>query len=108
MIGAGLFLRSLGNAQWINPGFETEKLLALSFDPGAQGYDKARGMEHYRRVVERVEALPGVISAAIASARPFNLGVLHILLDLGDQLRALLPEQCEEFFQNISRSVISQ
>jgi hypothetical protein len=77
LIGAGPFLRSLGNAQRIDPGFETEKLLVLSFDVGAQGYDKARGMEHYRRVVERVETIPGVISAAISSTRPFAGGFMR-------------------------------
>jgi putative ABC transport system permease protein len=74
LISAGLFLRSLGNAWRINPGFETEKVMVLSFDVDAQGYDKARGMEHYRRVVERVEAIPGVISAAIASNWPLGGG----------------------------------
>src|SRR5262245_10865170 len=77
LIGAGLFLRSLSNALRINPGFETEKLLALTFDVDAQGYDKARGMEHYRHVVERVEAIPGVVSAAIASNRPFGGGFMR-------------------------------
>jgi predicted permease len=85
LIGAGLFLRSLSNAQRINPGFETEKLLVLSFDVGVQGYDKARGMEHYRRVVEKVEAIPGVISAAIASARPFALGFVRTVFVEGQE-----------------------
>ena len=85
LISAGLFLRSLGNAQRINPGFETEKLLVLSFDVGAQGYDKARGIEHYRRVVERVEAIPGVISAAIASARPFGWGFVRSVFVEGQE-----------------------
>ncbi|HEY7181766.1 MAG TPA: ABC transporter permease [Blastocatellia bacterium] len=85
LIGAGLFLRSLGNAQQINPGFETEKLLVFSFDVGAQGYDKARGMEHYRRVVERVEAIPGVISAAIASAPPFAWGFMRSVFVEGQE-----------------------
>src|SRR5262249_31883275 len=31
LISAGLFLRSLGNAWRINPGFETEKVMVLSF-----------------------------------------------------------------------------
>src|SRR5262245_2685951 len=85
LIGAGLFLRSLSNARRINPGFETEKALVLSFDVGAQGYDKARGMEHYRRVVERVEAIPGVISAAIASARPFAWGFVRSVFVEGQE-----------------------
>ena len=77
LISAGLFLRSLINARRIDPGFETEKLLTLWFEPGARGYDQARGIEHYRRVVERVEAIPGVISAAIASAGPFGGGFVR-------------------------------
>src|SRR5262249_17837570 len=36
LISAGLFLRSLGNAWRINPGFETEKVMVLSFDVDAQ------------------------------------------------------------------------
>jgi putative ABC transport system permease protein len=78
LISAGLFLRSLSNAQRINPGFESEKLLVVGFDDiEERGYDKARGMEHYRRMVERVEAIPGVISAAIASRGPFAWGTVR-------------------------------
>jgi len=85
LISAGLFLRSLSNALRINPGFEPEKLLVLSFDVDAQGYDKARGMEHYRRVVERVEAIPGVISAAIASNRPLGGGFTRTVFVEGQE-----------------------
>ncbi|MBO0801290.1 MAG: FtsX-like permease family protein, partial [Blastocatellia bacterium] len=78
LISAGLFLRSLSNAWRINPGFETEKLLMIGFgDIEEKGYDKARGMEYYRRMVERVEAIPGVISASIASRRPFAWGFVR-------------------------------
>ncbi len=85
LICAGLFLHSLSNARRINPGIETEKLLVLSFDVGVQGYDKARGMEHYRGVVEKVEEIPGVISAAIASARPFALGFVRTVFVEGQE-----------------------
>jgi predicted permease len=85
LIGAGLFLRSLGAAQRIDPGFETEKLLVFSVDAGAQGYDRARGIEHYRRLVERVEAIPGVVSAAIASGRPFAWGFMRSVFVEGQE-----------------------
>ena len=42
-------------------------------------------MEHYRRVVERVEAIPGVISAAIASARPFAWGFMRSVFVEGQE-----------------------
>jgi predicted permease len=77
LIGAGLFLRSLYNAQQIDPGFETEKLLVISFDVGSQGYDEARGQDFYRQVQERMSALPGVHSASIASNRPLAGGFMR-------------------------------
>jgi putative ABC transport system permease protein len=66
LVGAGLFLASSKAAEGIAPGFETRRMLLVSFDAGAQGYDEARGQRLYRQMVERVEALPQVRSAAVA------------------------------------------
>jgi predicted permease len=75
LIGAGLFLRSLRNAQEINPGFETEKMLVMSMNVGAQGYNQARGIEYYRQVQERVQSLAGVQAASVSSNFPFGGGL---------------------------------
>jgi len=64
---AGLFLRSLLAVERIDPGFETEKLFVIPMDLGSQGYQPPQAQEFYRRVVERVAALPGVRSAAVAT-----------------------------------------
>ena len=74
LIVAGLFIRSLQSAQRIDPGFEHESLLLLSFDVGRQGYSPQRGQQFYQQVVERVEAVSGVESATLASTRPFGGG----------------------------------
>ncbi|MEW6738148.1 MAG: ABC transporter permease, partial [Acidobacteriota bacterium] len=71
LIGAGLFLRSLRNAQQIDPGFETEKLALMSFNIEAQSYDPIRGRQFYQQVEEHISTLPGVVSASLASAPPF-------------------------------------
>jgi hypothetical protein len=77
LIGAGLFLRSLGNAQRIDAGFEVDRLAVMSFDMAAQGYDEIRGRQFYRRVVERAATVPGVESVALGSHRPLSrVGVL--------------------------------
>jgi len=76
LVIAGLFLRSLWNAQRIDPGFAADHLLAMSWNVGAQGYDEPRGQAFYQRVVERVEALPGVRAAAVAEAQVLK-GSMH-------------------------------
>ena len=58
LVGAGLFLRSLQNAQRISPGFDAEHLAVLSFDLGAQGYTEERGRQFQQRVLERAAAVP--------------------------------------------------
>jgi predicted permease len=76
LTGAGLFLRSLGQARQIDPGFEAGKLVLVSFDLGAAGYDEARGREAQRAAVERVANLPGVASASLAQVPPLK-NVIH-------------------------------
>ncbi len=74
LVGAGLFLRSLQNAQRINPGFDVEHLATLSFDLGAQGYTEEHGRQFQRQVLERVASIPGVESATLASTVPLFAG----------------------------------
>jgi predicted permease len=78
LIGAGLFLRSLQNAQRIDPGFDAEHLAVMSFDLGAQGYTEERGRQFHQRALERAASVPGVQSATVASTVPlFNGGFLR-------------------------------
>ena len=72
LVGAGLFLRSLGQAQRIDPGFDVEPVLAVSFDIGAQGYDQARGESFYDRLLERVARAPGAERSSLASNIPLS------------------------------------
>jgi predicted permease len=74
LIGAGLFVKSLGNAQRIDPGFDHDKLAVLTVDLGAQGYDEARAREFYRQMLERAAALPGVERATLATGIPLFQG----------------------------------
>ena len=58
LIGAGLFLRSLHEAQRLNPGFRTEGLTVMFVNVGAQGYSPHRGIQFFRETVERVRLIP--------------------------------------------------
>ena len=73
LIGAGLVGRTLQQLQTMNPGFDPRNALTLSVDLGLQGYDQARGEQFYQQLVERVQSIPGVRSAAVASYIPLSL-----------------------------------
>ncbi len=73
LISAGLMVRALQQLQTMSPGFDPGNALSVSFDLGLQGYDKEKGQQFYRQVVERVESLPGVKSAAITTNIPLSL-----------------------------------
>jgi predicted permease len=70
LVGAGLFIRSMQNAQHIDPGFESTNLFMFNFDLGALHYDEGYGQQFFRTVIERAKASPGVESATIADAPP--------------------------------------
>src|SRR5262249_19533011 len=75
LIGAGLFLLSLRNAQQTDPGFDTHNLGMVSFDVGTLNYDPARVREFQRRALEVTQTTPGVQAATLSNAIPlFNGG----------------------------------
>lgn len=88
LIGAGLFLASARAAEKIDPGFDSEKMLVVSFDVGAQGYDESRGRVFYRRLVERVKELPGVREAAVAEYAVLlgDVGLSRTVIPVGKEL----------------------
>jgi predicted permease len=75
LIAAGLFLRSLGKAQSVNPGFRTHGLLIASFQLGLSGYSEPRARAFSEQILERARALPSVRSAALTDWVPLSLGL---------------------------------
>lgn len=75
LICAGLVLRGLYRAQFLNPGFITHNAIELSFDLGLQGYDDARSREFQRQLLERVRALPSVQHAGLADFVPLSMNM---------------------------------
>lgn len=83
LIAAGLFLRSLWQAQRIDPGFDAEKIVGLPLNINLLRYTRVQGREFYRQVTERVEAIPGVESASVAriAAVSGNSSVRSLLIE---------------------------
>ena len=74
LIGSGLFLRSLGKAMRIDPGFDAERVGMMSFNVGAVNYDRPRGEQFYDALLERARAVPGVEAAELAANVPLFFG----------------------------------
>jgi len=73
LIAAGLTLRSVVNAQQIDPGFDPTGVVVAHFSPRLQGY----GVSETRSLLERLEgeigALPGVRSLSWTDSLPLSL-----------------------------------
>ena len=67
LVGAGLFVRTLRHFSEIDPGFDRDHLVNVWIDTHLGGYSQAQFPALYRRLIERLEALPGVRSAALVS-----------------------------------------
>ena len=72
LVSAGLFLRSLSRTLAVEPGFDTRHGLVAVVDLGFGPYDAAQGRQFCRRLLDRVRALPGVESAALAVDVPLG------------------------------------
>jgi predicted permease len=72
LIIAGLFTRSLGEAQRTNLGFDPNHVLNFFMDPTEIGYNDEKGRAFLRALLTRVRALPGVSSASTANSAPLG------------------------------------
>jgi predicted permease len=72
LAGAGLFIRSLGNAQDIDTGFAVDDVAYLQINPGFAGYDTGDGRNVMMTLVERARALPGIEEASLTSLLPVS------------------------------------
>ena len=75
LIGAGLLVQSLANLQRVQLGFDSEKLITFQLAPPVPQYPLAdKGPEFYHSLIENLQAIPGVKSAAVCSGIPFGAG----------------------------------
>jgi putative ABC transport system permease protein len=73
VLGAGLLLKSFLRLQDVNPGFPSRNLLTMQVTLPHVRYPKDEQISaFYQRLLERIEVLPGVESAAITMALPPN------------------------------------
>ena len=86
LIGAGLFVRSMQNAQRTDLGFESQKLFSMSFHMGGVHYDEGRAQQFFRQAVERAKNSPGVADATVASNPPLGGGLTRTTFPEGQDI----------------------
>jgi putative ABC transport system permease protein len=72
LVGGVLLIRSLQRIRTASPGFSTENVLTTGVDLVSSGYDIERAKNFQDQLLDRVQALPGVESAALARVLPFS------------------------------------
>ncbi|MGB6686869.1 MAG: ABC transporter permease [Terracidiphilus sp.] len=72
LFSATLCVRSLLNANSIDPGFDTRNVAIATLDPGSLGYPEEKAASFYRNLTARVRALPGVDSVSYTNHLPLN------------------------------------
>jgi predicted permease len=75
LVASGLFVRSVSGARTIDPGFRIDRRVVMYLDAELQQYDRERTGVFYRRLLERVRALPMVEAATLAADVPLDFGV---------------------------------
>jgi predicted permease len=74
VIGCGLMVRSFAALRSVDPGFATENVLTFRVQPLATKHEGAEALARlYDRLIERLEAVPGVTRAAAINALPFSI-----------------------------------
>jgi predicted permease len=72
LIGAGLFARGFAATSAIKPGFDPRHVLLSQFYLSTSGYNLEQRKEFCRRLEEKVDSAPGVVSAAYSDGVPLG------------------------------------
>jgi putative ABC transport system permease protein len=82
LCGAVLLMRSFAAMHSVSLGFDPNQLLTMEVSLAGPGYSKSSTVDHLaKQFVERAERIPGVESAALASALPL-LGRMDMIFNI--------------------------
>jgi predicted permease len=70
LIMTSMMYRGFTHELRVGPGFRTDHLLVMSFDPTVMKFTEAQAQQFFKQVVDRVALTPGVKSAALTSVLP--------------------------------------
>jgi predicted permease len=114
LVVAGLFVRSLRALADADIGYDREHVLVARLDLRAAGYEASQLQPLYRRVLERIAAVPGVASASLSlngplgnSARGSGVGAVEgYAARPGEQLRTNEEVVTPDYFRTVGLRLV--
>jgi predicted permease len=88
LVTSALFLRSIGHAREIDPGFQTAHLGVFFTNAGQAGYTRAQTKSFYKDARDRVLHMPGISNAAWSNNMPLWARAINGLEVEGRQQRS--------------------
>ncbi|MBL8210226.1 MAG: ABC transporter permease [Bryobacterales bacterium] len=74
LTGTILMLRSLGNANRIQLGFDPRNVMLVTLDPTLDGFSRDDAPRMMKQVQDRLSQLPGVVSVSYTDMLPLSMG----------------------------------
>jgi putative ABC transport system permease protein len=85
-IGAALMLRTFWNLQHVSPGFQPNSVLTFRLQTTSRYKALADGLPYMQRVVDRINAIPGVVSTGAIGHLPLSSYSWSIGVRRGDEM----------------------
>jgi putative ABC transport system permease protein len=103
LVGAGLLIQTLLRLERVNPGFNPERVLTMELSMSPVRYPRDQRAFFFRRLIERVHALPEVSSVGASTVIPLAGGNNYLAVGIegrqpppgtryGAEFRAVTPE----------------
>ncbi len=110
LVGAGLLISTVIHLYRVPPGFDPKNLTSARMSLTAEKYNRTSQVWNFeRQVINRVRALPGVISVATASATPLERGLNTVVFrhgvesnDRHDMLTIEFRSVSPEYFRTLA------
>lgn len=112
LAAAGLLTSSFRNVQQIDVGYDIDRLLVMTMNLGAQGYNPDRIRNFHQQALERAAAVPGVSKASLAFNRPIaREGQFSEVLPAGstsqDGIGVRLDSVSPEYFETVGVPIVA-
>lgn len=115
LIAAGLMIRSFLKLQGVDPGFNPNNVLTLEYRGQRTKYtDAKQQLQYHEQILERVNALPGVVSAGLTAGMPQSGNLMWTNFTLpdraappaGQEPRSQLNRVDRRYFQTMETPVL--